>query len=214
MLRRPGGAREGLLGGSSDDNQHRSLATTHDDGPTHPGALPEGVSRVDTMPAGMVEGLSRRPPRVGDVIAGRYRLIETLGDGAMGQVFVAENLVIGRRVAIKVLKPELLADATFRQRFQQEAKAIAAIEHRNVAALLRPRRRRSDLPRHGVRARPDAGAVLRGEQRLDPVARASTSRIRSAGRSRRRTPPASSTATSSRRTSSSRPTPRTAKSRS
>jgi tRNA A-37 threonylcarbamoyl transferase component Bud32 len=51
----------------------------------------------------------------------------------MGQVFVAENLSIGRRVAIKMLKAELLADPTFRRRFQQEAQAIAAIEHRNVA---------------------------------------------------------------------------------
>ena len=54
----------------------------------------------------------------------------------MGQVFVAENLAIGQKVALKVLKPELLADATFRMRFQQEAEAIAAVEHRNVARFL------------------------------------------------------------------------------
>jgi len=69
----------------------------------------------------------------GDVIANRYKLLATLGNGGMGQVFVAENLSIGRRVAVKVLKAELLADATFRRRFQQEAEAIAAIEHKNVA---------------------------------------------------------------------------------
>jgi serine/threonine-protein kinase len=62
--------------------------------------------------------------------------LQTLGDGAMGQVFVAENLAIGQKVALKVLKPELLADATFRMRFQQEAEAIAAVEHRNVARFL------------------------------------------------------------------------------
>ncbi len=54
----------------------------------------------------------------------------------MGQVFVAENLAIGQKVALKVLKPDLLADATFRMRFQQEAEAIAAVEHRNVARFL------------------------------------------------------------------------------
>jgi serine/threonine-protein kinase len=69
----------------------------------------------------------------GDVIAGRYRLIEALGNGAMGQVFIGEIQSIGRRVAIKVLKPQLLVDAQFRRRFQQEAEAVAAIEHRNVA---------------------------------------------------------------------------------
>jgi serine/threonine-protein kinase len=54
----------------------------------------------------------------------------------MGDVFVAENLAIGRRVAIKVLKNELLADPTFRKRFQHEAEAFAAMEHRNVARFL------------------------------------------------------------------------------
>ncbi|MGZ3406505.1 MAG: serine/threonine-protein kinase, partial [Polyangia bacterium] len=77
--------------------------------------------------------LSRRPLLPGDVIAGRYKLIETLGNGSMGQVFIGEIQSIGRRVAIKVLKPELLVDAQFRRRFQQEAEAVAAIEHRNVA---------------------------------------------------------------------------------
>ena len=102
--------------------------------------LPEpprgAVSRVDTLPEALVKLLQSKPLFVGDVIAGRYKLLQTLGDGAMGQVFVAENLAIGQKVAIKVLKQELLADATFRQRFQQEAEAIAAIEHRNVARFL------------------------------------------------------------------------------
>ncbi|MDB4970581.1 MAG: pknB [Myxococcales bacterium] len=88
------------------------------------------------MPEALVKLLQSRPLFVGDVIAGRYKLLQTLGDGAMGQVFVAENLAIGQKVALKVLKQELLADATFRMRFQQEAEAIAAVEHRNVARFL------------------------------------------------------------------------------
>jgi serine/threonine-protein kinase len=106
-------------------------ALDSDEPPRLPAA--PGVSRVDTLSEDFLRFLSRRPYAIGDVIAGRYKLIETLGDGAMGQVFVAENLSIGRRVAIKMLKPELLADAQFRKRFQQEAQAIAVIEHRNVA---------------------------------------------------------------------------------
>src|SRR5262245_64099777 len=54
----------------------------------------------------------------------------------MGQVFVAENLAIGRRVAVKLLRKEILEDPSFRRRFQQEADAIAAIEHKNVARFL------------------------------------------------------------------------------
>jgi serine/threonine protein kinase len=94
------------------------------------------VSRVDTLPEALVKLITSRPLFVGDVVAGRYKLMQTLGDGAMGQVFVAENLAIGQKVALKLLKTELLADATFRMRFQQEAEAIAAVEHRNVARFL------------------------------------------------------------------------------
>jgi serine/threonine protein kinase len=55
----------------------------------------------------------------------------------MGKVFVAEDGVMGRRrVAVKLLKPELLAEASFRKRFQHEAMAIAVIEHRNVARFI------------------------------------------------------------------------------
>src|SRR5258708_4204699 len=58
---------------------------------------------------------------VGAVIGGRYRVVELLGEGGMGQVFVAENMSIGLRVAIKVLRPEFLAKAAFQTRFQREA---------------------------------------------------------------------------------------------
>ncbi len=93
---------------------------------------PLSASRIDMMTEEFARLLSRRAHRVGDVLAGRYRILDGLGDGGMGQVFVAENLSIGSRVAIKVLKAELLADAAFRQRFQHEAEAIAAVEHPNV----------------------------------------------------------------------------------
>ncbi len=96
-------------------------------------APPRTVSRIEDLPDGFADLLARPPVLIGDVIADRYRLVEVLGDGAMGQVFIAENLTIGQRVAIKVLRPELLAQAAFRQRFQHEAEAIASIEHRNVA---------------------------------------------------------------------------------
>jgi serine/threonine-protein kinase len=97
---------------------------------------PAGTSRVDTLPDDFVALLKHRPYVTGDLIGGRYRLLQTLGDGAMGQVFVGENLAIGSRVAVKLLKPELLADTAFRKRFQQEAMATAAVQHRNVARFI------------------------------------------------------------------------------
>jgi serine/threonine-protein kinase len=130
--------------------------------------LPDGVPRVDALPESFVQLLSHRPHMPGDIIASRYQLEKLLGDGAMGQVFSAINLAIRRRVAIKVLKAEVLADAQFRVRFQQEAEAIARIEHRNVAHFI-------DLvisdPTFLVMeyvAGPTLAALLRREGRLEP----------------------------------------------
>jgi tRNA A-37 threonylcarbamoyl transferase component Bud32 len=73
------------------------------------------------------------PPEVGDLLGEHYRLTAVLGAGAMGKVFIAENIAIGVSVAIKVLRAELVADRAFRERFVQEAKAVASIQHPNVA---------------------------------------------------------------------------------
>jgi len=91
------------------------------------------MSRVDTLPDGFDKLIGRASVTVGEVIGGRYKLIESLGSGGMGEVFVAENIAMGMRVAVKLLKPDLLANPEFRQRFQNEAQAVAAIEHPNVA---------------------------------------------------------------------------------
>jgi serine/threonine-protein kinase len=152
--------------GPVDSGTHGSVT---DVDPTRLRSPPDGVSRVDTLPDDFVAMLSRRPFVPGDVLANRYKLSESLGEGAMGQVFIAQNLGIGRRVAVKLLKPELLADSSFRQRFQQEATATAAIEHRNVARFL-------DLvvadPTFLVMEYvpgPTLSAVLKRERRLDWV---------------------------------------------
>jgi serine/threonine protein kinase len=97
-------------------------------------------SKLETLPDGFLEKMSARALEVGDLIPRdrpeRYKLVAVLGGGGMGQVFAAENLAIGLKVAIKVVKRELLANPEFRQRFQQEAQIVAAIEHPNVARFL------------------------------------------------------------------------------
>ena len=91
------------------------------------------MSRIDTLPDGFDKLIGRTELVAGEIIGGRFKLLKSLGSGGMGDVWVAENTAIGMRVAVKLLKPDLLANAEFRQRFQTEAQAVAAIGHPNVA---------------------------------------------------------------------------------
>jgi serine/threonine-protein kinase len=68
-------------------------------------------------------------------LEGRYRLTDMLGRGGMGAVFLAEDLRLGRKVALKVLRPELAADEDFVRRFEREARIAASLEHENIIPL-------------------------------------------------------------------------------
>jgi serine/threonine-protein kinase len=70
--------------------------------------------------------------KTGDVVEGRYRIIRTLGEGGMGSVFLAEHALIKRRVAIKILHPELATDADVIERFMNEARAAGTLGHPNI----------------------------------------------------------------------------------
>ena len=73
--------------------------------------------------------------QVGRVLGGRYRLRAALGAGASAQVFLADDAVLGRQVAVKVLHPALAGDGTFLRRFQAEARAAAALTHPHIVAV-------------------------------------------------------------------------------
>lgn len=64
-----------------------------------------------------------------------YRICSRLGKGGMGEVWEAEDLRLGRRVALKVIPPELAADADRLRRFEREARAVAALNHPNIVTL-------------------------------------------------------------------------------
>jgi putative nucleotidyltransferase with HDIG domain len=66
---------------------------------------------------------------------GSYRIITELGSGAMGTVYYAEHLVIGRRAAIKVLRPELALRTDLVERFLVEARAVNEIRHPNIVDI-------------------------------------------------------------------------------
>ncbi len=66
---------------------------------------------------------------------GPYRLESLLGRGGMSVVYLAEDTRLGRRVAIKVLAPELAADEAFRSRFVRESQLAAGLEHPNIVPV-------------------------------------------------------------------------------
>lgn len=71
---------------------------------------------------------------VGRQVAG-YRLEERIGRGGMAVVYRAEDLRLGRTVAVKLLAPELARNDTFRQRFVHESRVAAAIDHPNIVPV-------------------------------------------------------------------------------
>jgi serine/threonine protein kinase len=85
---------------------------------------------------GMAHGFLSPPKDAGEIgWLGPFRVLRVLGEGGMGVVLQAEDSRLQRRVALKVMKPELASDPSARQRFFREARATAALEHEHVIAI-------------------------------------------------------------------------------
>ena len=74
-------------------------------------------------------------PLIGQVIQGRYKIAHAIGRGAMGVVYEAQHLLIGRKVALKVMAPHSVSPAGV-QRFRREAQAAAAVGSSHVVDVL------------------------------------------------------------------------------
>ena len=74
-------------------------------------------------------------PREGDVLDGRFRIDGLIGHGGFGAVYAATQLNLQRRVALKVLRPDLIATDESRARFRREAEMAQRLEHPNTVRL-------------------------------------------------------------------------------
>jgi len=90
----------------------------HDGSPTEEGAPEQIAAVVD--------------PLLGRVIDGRYRVEKMIGEGGMGVVYLITHAVLGKRMALKVLRGDMARDSDVVQRFMQEAQSATSIGHQNI----------------------------------------------------------------------------------
>jgi serine/threonine protein kinase len=103
-------------------------------------AAREEKSLPDSTQAGLASAppptLLRPPQEPGEIgRLGSYRIKRLISQGGMGMVYEAEDLRLGRRVALKVIRPEQAATELAQQRFLQEARAAAGIEHEHIVTI-------------------------------------------------------------------------------
>jgi serine/threonine protein kinase len=79
--------------------------------------------------------LSEPLEKAGDVL-GSYEIVDLIGEGGMGRVFVARHVTLGRRVALKVLKPEQTSKRDSVGRFFSEARAVNQINHEHIVEVI------------------------------------------------------------------------------
>jgi serine/threonine-protein kinase len=72
---------------------------------------------------------------VGHTLSGRYRVVASVAGGGMGEVFRGHDLLLDRKVAIKVLQPSLASEPELVERFKQEARSAARLNHPNIVSV-------------------------------------------------------------------------------
>jgi hypothetical protein len=103
-------------------------------GPTRPGG--KDCPALDTLPDRHRDNFLAPPQGPGELgRLGRYRLLKVQGTGGMAVVFQAEDTLLRRLVALKVLRPALAVSVVTRLRFLREARAVAAIDHDHIIAI-------------------------------------------------------------------------------
>ena len=71
----------------------------------------------------------------GDMINDRYQIIRSIGEGGMANVYLAEDTILNRRVAVKILRGDLASDEKFVRRFQREAISASSLNDPNIVEV-------------------------------------------------------------------------------
>ena len=100
-----------------------------------PGSTPSLTPSEDLEPAAAEAPVPPSAPLQAGASYGPYRVLRALGAGGMGQVFLAEDIRLGRHVALKSLAGKWLASPSSRQRLMREARAVGVLAHSNIATL-------------------------------------------------------------------------------
>lgn len=112
------------------------MTTIDDDPPTQPDVPRLGATQPESDPPTAFvrrDGCIELPP--GSIVDDIYEIDAKLGAGAMGEVYAARHVKLGKRVAIKVIGPRLSEDSAAIERFAQEARALAQIQHPAIVAV-------------------------------------------------------------------------------
>jgi serine/threonine protein kinase len=94
-----------------------------------------GARRTVTTTLGLQSEANDMTLVIGAVLLGKYRIDDQLGEGGFGHVYRATDLRLGRPVAVKALKPEVSENTDALQRFLQEARAAANLNHPNIVTI-------------------------------------------------------------------------------
>src|SRR5436309_9244271 len=73
--------------------------------------------------------------RLRHAVAGEFEILREIGSGGMAAVYLAREVALNRQVAIKVMSPALLTGQGMVERFKQEARTIAALDHPNIITI-------------------------------------------------------------------------------
>jgi serine/threonine-protein kinase len=100
-----------------------------------PGARSASSSAATRPRPSKLDILSQSTLQAGTLVAGRYRIDAVLGVGGMGAVYEATQININRKVALKIVRPDLAGDPMMAMRFEREARAASAVHHPNVVVV-------------------------------------------------------------------------------